>query len=250
MTSHLRAVLAAAMTSPGVTAGVLFDHHGRAIESASWAGGDVAGWGAVASQMLRQWAFVGADLGIGALRSVLVERQGGPTMITPMEDDVALLIVGDRSCRLGQIRLMARRAREEMGERDRVISPAEPGAPPDVPEHFGDLTGTIEEVPPNVPAHVTTGEVVLVGTHTFRLVTRLIAHLLQTKGVRSSSLRAYSPSSTIVDVVLEKGATLETMDRSGLEELSVERAEAAGTRLVLRAGRPLTMAETLMGNAR
>ena len=249
MTSHLRAVLASAMNAPGVVAGVLFDHLGHAIDSASWVEGDVAAWSAAANELLRQWASVGSDLRVGGVRSVLIERQDGPVTITPMEDDAALLIVGNRSGRPGHLRLAARRARGLMSECDQVNSAPESSLPPDVPDHIGDPVTTTGEVRPSASSHLTTGEVILVGAHTFRLVTKLIAHLVQTKGVRSSTLRAYSPSSTVVDVVLENGATLETIDRSGLAEFSVERAEEAGARLVLRASRPLALAGPPMGNS-
>jgi hypothetical protein len=135
-----------------------------------------------------------------------------------------------------------------MGDVDRMVSASDVSAPSQLPEHLDDLVVTIEEAPPAPPPRLTTGEVVLVGAHTFRLVTKLIGQLLQLKGVQSSRLRAYSPSSTIVDVVLEDGATLGAIDSSRLEEFSIERTEAGGTRLVLRPCRSLVIPPTPIGS--
>ena len=123
-----------------------------------------------------------------------------------------------------------------MDEGTPVGPPAEVTPPPT--DHLDDdLVRAIEKVAP--ARSPITGEVVLIGAHTFRLVTRLIAQLLQTKGVQSSRLRAYSPSSTIIDVVLEDGATLAAIDHGDLDELALERTEEGGTRLIFRAGTAL-----------
>jgi hypothetical protein len=95
---------------------------------------------------------------------------------------------------------------------------------------------------------LTAGEVVLVGAHTFRLVTRLVARLLQADGVRSSRLRAYSPASTIIDVVLEEGATLGAIGRNGFGELPIEPAAEGHTRLVLRAAKTSLRVPTPIGS--
>lgn len=237
MASHL-GVLESAVKSPGVVAAALIDSQGCVIEGACCAEADLAASGATAGLMLRQWAAVGRDLGVGALQSVLVERPGGSATVTPVEPNVALLIVGGHSCRIGGLRVQTRRAREAMGRADGMGS-GRAGAAPRTPDPLDDIEVQTAEVPTAPPSRLTPGEVILVGAHTFRLVTRLIAHLLETKGVRSSRLRAYSPSSTVVDVVLEAGASLEAIDRGRLEEFVVERAEARGTRLVLRARRPV-----------
>jgi len=248
MTSYLGVVLETAMKSPGVVAGAFVDSQGRVVEHASWVDGDPAASGAAARQMLRRWASVGADLGIGTVQSILIERLGGPVTITPVGQNVALVIVGNRVCRPGRLRLQARQAREAMGEVDRMVSASEVSAPSQLPENLDDLVVTSEEAPPAPPPRLTTGEIVLVGTHTFRLVTKLIGQLLQLKGVQSSRLRAYSPRSTIVDVVLEDGATLAAIDSSRLEEFSIERTEAGGTRLVLRACRSLAIPPIPIGS--
>jgi len=110
MTSYLGVVLEAAMKSPGVVAGVLVDSGGFVIEMTSKGEGDLGASGAVASQMLRQWAAIGTDLNIGPVQSILIERPGGLVTITPMTPDVALVVVGDHACRPGRLRLQARHA--------------------------------------------------------------------------------------------------------------------------------------------
>jgi len=240
MTPLAGVVLESTMKAPGVVASVLVDAHGTVIETISNADRDLAACGAVASQLLGMWASIGTDLGLGTVDSVLIEGEEGPATITPVGQDAALLVFGDRSCRPGRLRREARRAREAMREVERAGPPAEVAPPPARTDHLnGDLVRTIEETSPSPSRSLTTGEVVLLGAHTFRLVTRLIAQLLQTKGVQSSRLRAHSPRSTIIDVVLEDGATLATIDRGGLDELALERTEEGGTRLILRAGTAL-----------
>ena len=247
MTSYLGVALEVAMKSPGAVAGVLIDSGGFVIEKTSWMDGDLGSSGAVASQMLRQWAAIGTDLDIGPVQSILIERPGGLVTITPMTPDVALVVVGDHTSRPGRLRWQARRARTAMREGDRTLSEPEVIASPQPPEPVDELAAAIDEPAPAAPSRPAEGEIVLVGAHTFRLVTKLIERLVQLKWVRSSRLRAYSPSSTIVDVVLENGATLETIDRSRLEEFSIERAEQGGRRLVLRAGKSLAVPPTPIG---
>ncbi len=231
MTSRLGVVLESAIKSPGIVASVLVDSNGSVIETVSNLEGDLAVSGALACQMLKLWTSVGTDLGMGAVDSLLLELEGGSATIAPMGQDATLLMFGNRTCRPGRLRLEARRGRERMDEGIPVTSP-----PPT--DHLdGDLVRAIDEV--GQARNPVTGEVVLIGAHTFRLVTRLIAQLLQTKGVQSSRLRAYSPSSTIIDVVLEDGATLAAIDHGDLDELALERTEEGGTRLIFRAGTAL-----------
>jgi len=231
MTSRLSVVLESAMKTLGVMASVLVDPDGSVIETASNVEGDLAVSGALAWQMRRMWTSVGTDLGMGAVDSMLLEWEGGSATITPMGQNATLLMFGSRACRPGRLRREARRGRERMDE-------GTPVTPPPPTDHLNDdLVRAIEEVAP--ARRPITGEVVLIGAHTFRLVTRLIAQLLQTRGVQSSRLRAYSPSSTIIDVVLEDGATLAAVDHGDLDELALERTEEGGTRLIFRAGTAL-----------
>lgn len=231
MTSRLGVVLESALKAPGVVASVLVDSDGCVIETVSNVDGDLAVSGALARQMLGLWASVGADLGLGAVDSMLIEWEGGSATIAPMGQNGTLLMFGNRACRPGRLRREARRGRERMNEGTPVTPP------PPTDQLDGDLVRAIDEVG-QAPNSIT-GEVVLIGAHTFRLVTRLIAQLLQTKGVQSSRLRAYSPSSTIIDVVLEDGATLAAIDHGDLDELALERTEEGGTRLIFRAGTAL-----------
>jgi predicted regulator of Ras-like GTPase activity (Roadblock/LC7/MglB family) len=236
MTSRLGVVLESAMKAPGVMASVLVDPDGSVIETASNVEGDLAVSSALAWQMRRMWTSVGTDLGMGAVDSMLLEWKGGSATITPMGQNATLLMFANRACRPGRLRREARRGRERMDEGTPVGPPAEVTPPPT--DHLdGDIVRAVDEAGP--ARNPIAGEVVLIGAHTFRLVTRLIAQLLQTKGVQSSRLRAYSPSSTIIDVVLEDGATLAAVDHGDLDELALERTEEGGTRLIFRAGTAL-----------
>jgi predicted regulator of Ras-like GTPase activity (Roadblock/LC7/MglB family) len=238
MTSRLGVLLESAIQSPGVVAAVLARSDGCVIENASRVENDQARSGAVAGNMLRRWTVTGLDLGMGVLHSLLIEETSGPAMIAPVGSDAILLVVGNQTCRPGHLRLAAKHATGALGELARTGLEADANVVPQPAEHLDPPPPAIDEdssaIPPASPT-VTTGEVVLIGAHTFQLVTKLVTHLLKMRGVRSSRLRAYSPSSTIIDVVLEDGASLAAIDSQSLEEFSVERTEGQGTRLVLRA---------------
>jgi predicted regulator of Ras-like GTPase activity (Roadblock/LC7/MglB family) len=245
MTSRIGAVLGSALHSPGVIAAVLIDSDGCVIETASLAENDLAPLGVAAGEIVRQWSLVGTDLEMGTLRSLMIERADGLTLVTPVGPDSTLLIVGDQPVRPGLARLDAKRIREAILTEPAVAEP-ERIAPPPI-DHFDDLVRTAEGDVSSPPASLTAGEVVVIGAHTFRLVTKLIAQLLQIRGVRSSRLRAYSPSGTIIDVVLEDGATLATVDRGSLDEFSIEQTEQEGTRLILQARKAFAFSPDAIG---
>lgn len=239
MTVRLGAVVESPLKAPGVVAAVLVDSAGHAIEGASCAEGDLAAAARSASEMLKQWTSVGTELALGDVRSLLIERSGGPVTISPAPHGGAFVIIGNRSCHPGRLRHEARVARDAMVEvaRNRAS----------VADHFDELGGKVDEA--DLPSgRLTPGEVVLVGAHPFRLVTRLVARLLQTEGVRSSRLRAYSPGSTVIDVLLEEGATLAAIGRDCVGEFPVERAAEGRTRLVLRAAKPPLRVPTSIGS--
>ncbi len=247
MTSRLGVVLDSAMKLPGVVAAVLADSEGSVVEGASRVEDDLAASGTAASQMLKRWASVGTDLGIGTLQSMLIERVGGPATITPLGQDAVLLVVGNPSCRPGRLRHQAMRARAAADEVGRMAFEPDISAPLQISDrprqsHGGDRGG-----PPPQPPRLTKGEIVLVGAHAFRLVTKLIAQLLQLKGVHTSRLRAYSLSSTVIDVLMEDGA-LGTIDGTRLGEFSIERAEEGGTRLILRPARAFGISPARIGS--
>jgi predicted regulator of Ras-like GTPase activity (Roadblock/LC7/MglB family) len=250
MSSRLGELLETTMKSPGVVAAVRVDSQGRIIEYASNVEGDFARTGSIASEMLRQWRSVGVDLGMGTVRSLMIERPDGPATITPLGPDAALLVIGTRSCRFGRLWLDAKRAWAALGEVKQTESEPEVGVSPRPAEHRDGLVRTLETTSATTtpaPHNLTMGEVVLKGAHTFRLVTKLVTQLLKMRGVRSSSLRAYSPISTVIDVVLEDGATMAAIDRQCFEEFSIERTEEGGTRLVLRADEPFAVSPDPIG---
>lgn len=228
MTARLGAVIESTLRAPGVVTAVVVDSAGHAIEGGSWTQGDLAATARSASDTLKQWVSVGTELRIGAVRSMLIERCEGPVVISPASGGSAFVLVGSSSCPPGRLRHTAGVARDALAEitrsgttaADRRIEHA------DTVDQAGRSSGQL-----------TAGEVVLVGAHTFRLVTRLVARLLQTKGVRSSRLRAYSPGSTIIDVLLEEGATLAAIGHNCLGDLPIERTAEEQTRLVLRAAK-------------
>ena len=241
MTARLGAVIESTLQAPGVVAAVLVDSSGFAIEGASWTEGDLATAARSAIDMLKQWASVGTELGFGDVRALLIERGGGPVAVSPAPHGGALVVVGNQSCRPGRLRRDAALARDAVVELART--PAEPAA------QLSEPAGEADEAGP--PAdRLTAGEVALVGAHTFRLVTKLVARLLQTKGVRSSRLRAYSPASTIIDVSLEEGATLAAIGRSCFSDFPIKTVALAEgrNRLVLHAAEGPSRVPTPIGS--
>ncbi len=237
MTARLGAVIESTLQAPGVVAAVLVDSAGLAIEGASWTEGDLATAARSASDMLRQWASVGTELGIGGVRALLIERGGGPVAVWPAPHGGALLVVGNQSCRPGRLRRDAGLARDAVVEVARTLAEPQLSEPASKADEAGQFSGRL-----------TAGEVVLVGAHTFRLVTKLVARLLQTKGVRSSRLRAYSPASTIIDVSLEEGATLAAIGRNCFGDFPIKTAAEGHNRLVLNAAEPPLRIPTPIGS--
>lgn len=239
MTARLSAVIESTLKAPGVVMAVIVDAAGHAIEGASCADGDLAETARSASEMLKQWISVGAELGIGDVRSMLLERPGGPVTISPAPRGSALVIVGHPSCQPGRLRREARLATDAVAE---IAGLATNGA-----DHPAEHVETVDAAARST-GRLTPGEVVLVGAHTFRLVTRVVARLLQTQGVRSSRLRAYSPGSTIIDVLLEEGATLAAIGRNCFGDVPIERAADGHSRLVLRAAKASLRVPTPLGS--
>lgn len=239
MTARLVAVIESLLSAPGVVAAVLADATGHAIEGASCTEGDLATAARSASEMLNQWATAGTELGIGAVRAILLERSRGSVAVLPAPSRGALMVVGDGTCRPGRLRHDAGLGREAVVEIVRTAS-----APADR------LVSAAHEIggAGQPSGRLTAGEIVLVGAHTFRFVTKLVARLLQTTGVRSSRLRAYSPASTVIDVTLEEGTTLAAIGRDCLSDFPIERAAERHNRLVLRAAKSPTRMPTPIGS--
>lgn len=239
MTARLGAVIESTLRAPGVVTAVIVDAAGHAIDGASRADGDLAAAARSGSDILKQWVSVGSELRLGDVRSMLFERPGGPVAISPAPRGSTVVITGDATCRPGRLRREARLATEAVAE---IAGRAANGA-----DHPAGHPDTVDEGRRS-SGRLTPGEVVLVGAHTFRLVTRVVARLLQTQGVRSSRLRAYSPGSTIIDVLLEEGATLAAIGRACFGDVPIERGGEGRSRLVLRAAKALLGTPTAIGS--
>jgi hypothetical protein len=259
VTSRLAAILHAALNTAGIVAAVHLDRLGHVIHAPAWRTADLSAAGDRARGLLEQWQTVGRDLHAGGVVSMLLDRTSGPVVIAPLPGDATLLVMGDQDCRPGRVRAetvrvtaaLAAVSAEEQAEPREAPAGDRAGMPADA---AGDPEAEEAALPPAEPtaevaladAHreavsserggraARTGEVVLLGAHTFRLVRKLVAQLLETKGVRTASLRAYSPVSTVVDVVLEEETTLAAIGPQDLQEFAVERTEANRSRLVLR----------------
>ena len=236
MTARLGALIDSTLQAPGITAAVLADSAGHAIEGASRTDGDLAAAARSATDMLTQWASVGTEMRMGGVRSLLIERGGGSVMISPAPLGATFVVIGNQSCQPGRLR---REARQRVGEVERLGAAL-------VEHRTGPADSTNAATSPS--ARLARGEVVLIGAHTFRLVTNLVARLLQAKGVRSSRLRAYSPASTIIDVVLEEDVTLAGIGGSCFGDFPIEPVAQARNRLVLKVARAPVRPATLIGS--
>ena len=67
--------------------------------------------GALTSSALIGWESFGADMSTGSPQMLLVEFESGPIAVSPAGDAV-LVVMGNRLCNLGRLRIEASRVRE------------------------------------------------------------------------------------------------------------------------------------------
>ena len=250
MASHVREVLGRLTGVPSVIAAILMKPDGSMIERSMSNGVDPETVQVRVRDMLSDWEWAGSELGMGKPHGFLLETGNGPLSMVPVGPDTVLVTMGSRSCRIGVIRRQMQRAKE-------AICAAECSAESAIP----DLQWILAEIPSGVrehtsreevaggPAEGSAGEVVVIGVTTFRLARRLVAAVSQVQGVRSATLRAYSPGSLTIDIAFQGGGTLAVITGRCFGECSLDIIERTATRLVLGISSQVASAAALLGRA-
>lgn len=93
--------------------GVL-DRDGLMLASSAAEGVDPESVAATAASGLLVAEALGQELARGAARQTTLEYAQGLVLLTPLDDEVALLILANPTANLGRLRLIARRSRDEI----------------------------------------------------------------------------------------------------------------------------------------
>ena len=100
----LKQILEEFLKIEGVSAAVVVGRDGFVIEGAMSGKVDIDALGAMASTGLGTSEAMGASLGKGELRQLLVELEKGPIIMSPLSDDELIAIVADAEANVGRIR--------------------------------------------------------------------------------------------------------------------------------------------------
>ena len=111
--ASLKDVLGDLTKKPGVTAAVVVSRDGFVIEGlTSEEELDLDALGALTSSALIGWESIGADMSAGGPQMLLVEFESGPISVSPIAGDAVLVVMGNRLCNLGRMRIEVSRVRE------------------------------------------------------------------------------------------------------------------------------------------
>ncbi len=109
----LKEILGDLTKKPGVIAALVVSRDGFVIEGlTSEEELDLDALGAHTSSALMAWESIGTDLSRGAPEMLLVEFESGPISVSPVSGDAVLVVLGNRLCNLGRLRIEASRVRE------------------------------------------------------------------------------------------------------------------------------------------
>jgi uncharacterized protein len=111
--ANLKDVLGELTKKPGVIAAAVVSRDGFVIEGlTSEEELDLDALGALTSSALIGWESIGADMSAGGPQMLLVEFESGPIAVSPVGGDAVLVVMGNRLCNLGRMRIEASRVRE------------------------------------------------------------------------------------------------------------------------------------------
>ena len=111
--ASLKDVLGDLTKKPGVIAAVVVSRDGFVIEGlTSEEELDLDALGALTSSALIGWESIGADMSAGCPQMLLVEFESGPISVSPIAGDAVLVVMGNRLCNLGRMRIEVSRVRE------------------------------------------------------------------------------------------------------------------------------------------
>jgi predicted regulator of Ras-like GTPase activity (Roadblock/LC7/MglB family) len=111
--ASLKDVLGDLTKKPGVIAAVVVSRDGFVIEGlTSEEELDLDALGALTSSALIGWESIGSDMSAGGPQMLLVEFESGPISVSPIAGDAVLVVMGNRLCNLGRMRIEVSRVRE------------------------------------------------------------------------------------------------------------------------------------------
>jgi predicted regulator of Ras-like GTPase activity (Roadblock/LC7/MglB family) len=115
LTMDLKAILNDLTRKPGMIAALVVSRDGFIIDGTSGEDVDLEALAAVTSSAFIAWESAGIEVAIGQPRVLLVETENGSLVVTPVDADALLVVMGNRLANLGRIRIEAARARESVG---------------------------------------------------------------------------------------------------------------------------------------
>lgn len=123
----------------GIDLAAVVGNDGLLLASSAAEGIDGEAVGAVSASGLLVAEALGRELERGGIRQTTLEYEQGLVLLTPLDPDVALLVLARPDANLGRLRLLTRRARGELlsavSAYVRWPGTDPESAPPDAPEH-------------------------------------------------------------------------------------------------------------------
>ncbi len=116
MPASLKEVLGDLCKTPGVVAALVVGRDGFLIEGLTAEGADLEALGAIASSVLVGSESLGKDMSLGAPHSLLMEFEIGPVAVSGVNGDAVLVVMGNRLCNLGRLRVEAKKALEAVAQ--------------------------------------------------------------------------------------------------------------------------------------
>jgi len=109
----------------GIDAVAVIDRDGMLLAASASEETDTETLGAAAASGLLVADALGAELGRGEATQTTVELRDGTVILTPLDEDLALVIVARPTANLGRLRLLARRSRGDLlaAAREFVVLP-------------------------------------------------------------------------------------------------------------------------------
>lgn len=99
----------------GIDAVLVMDRDGMTLAASAMDGVDTESLSASAASGLLVADALGAELGhLGEATQTTIEFAGGIVILTPLDEDIALLILAHTGANLGRLRLLARRSRGDI----------------------------------------------------------------------------------------------------------------------------------------
>ncbi len=114
MTVALEAALSELKESAGLELASVVSHDGLVIESAHSDEIDAEGVATVAASGLLMMDSLGRELQQAPARDVILEYENNLVILSPLNEDLLLVIVGSGTSNLGRVRLLIRRSLDKL----------------------------------------------------------------------------------------------------------------------------------------